>query len=129
VLGPTVTSSVPLNNLAPGDEITGTLSAKNVGSLDGYLYGRTMYTVLVDPNLANKLTVTSWTDGTTTITPNMNLVEFAALGWQPYGLLEDVATYSFEITVKFDTDAGNDYQESSIEVWFELYLNQVNSSP
>ena len=140
VLGQISTTPTDLSNMKPGDEVSGSITVQNIGSLDGWLYGRTTYSVSEWPNLANVLNVTSWTDPSGTYTPNMTLqglvgqthpITIPGYGglWMPYGLLTaEGGGGTFAMTIEFDEDAGNDYQSSSIDVTFQFVLFQNNLS-
>ncbi len=137
-LGTLHSDPVDLSNMQPGDTVTGSLHVKNTGTLDGYLYGRSRYTVIVGPDLAAVLTVTSWTDPDGTITPLITLqalvaqtgVTLSGYGgtWMPYGLLQVNQGADFGITIHFEETAGNEYQVSSIDMVFDILLHGQNVS-
>ncbi len=127
-------------NMKPGDIVSNTIIVTNVGSLGGTLYGRCSYTELVDPiplsDLGDVLDVTSWNDPQmgAPINPGMTLKAFVAQTgvtvtgfggtWMPYGTLASTATGTFDMTVTFNTAAGNQYQGDSIDMTFEFLLVQ-----
>ena len=147
-LGAMTGVSFPLSNMKPGDIISGSVTVQNTGTLAGKLYGRTTYTEAdATPNpspdktadeFADKLKVTSWEDPTMTgpVNPAMILKALALQTgvavstfsgtWMPYGTLASSASGTFDMTIEFDTAAGNDYQGDGIAVKFEYLLVQTN---
>ena len=140
---------VSLTNMAPGDSVSGSITLKNVGTLDGKLYGRTTYVEKDGPTnpddktadqFAAKLMVTSWQEPGmgSPINPGISVYTLVTANpttpvtvqdhgvWQYYGTLAKDATAFFAMTVQFDTSAGNGYQGDGIEVKFEYLLVQTN---
>ena len=122
-----------VGNMKPEDTIIKTLTVKNTGSLDGYLYGRITYTGS-SPDLGTKLDVISWTEGTLTFDPDVMLNVFCSQtgtsfiegeNWMPYGLLEDGQEYTFSITIHWpQTSNDNLYQGADLDFKIELLLHQ-----
>jgi len=142
--GPGATSPVTFVDMAPGDVVSGTVAVKNIGSLNGTLYGRTTYVNAdADPNpfgncnLAEVLDVTSWQDPTMgPFNPGITIAQLVgqphdvtidSVDWMDYGTLATGATGTFDMQVTFNTGAGNCYQGDGIDVTFEFLLTQAGA--
>ena len=123
------------SNLQPGDVITGGMPVTNIGTLDGDLWGRTMYTDVWTPGgykLSDKLMLTEMTLDLVSIwlpPGGIPLSAYGNLGWESFGSLNQGATVTFRSTSIFDIGAGNNYQNTRTRVWFEVLLTQVGISP
>jgi predicted ribosomally synthesized peptide with SipW-like signal peptide len=139
-------------NMAPGDSVSATLGMKNIGSLTGDLYAEISfvdadrtddsYIEKTAEEVAARLIVTNiaWIDNTNPV-PGLDLLSYvtdvngndlqdlqdlqSALTAGKLGTLIAGEDASLAMTVKFDENAGNDFQGEGVGMTITASLHQV----
>lgn len=122
--------SYTFDDIAPGDPVEISANLENVGSIDGSHIIVETSTDGGSNNLATQLDIDEvrWNDNSVTVSSG-TLEELANENIEVDATPANEGGSSFEIDMTFNSNAGNDYKEESVDVDHTFTLYQDSSQP